>query len=300
MVGVPTDLCTGLTRVVDETIVEALLEERLVDGCVLMDKSCPACVTPLVKQTEEGLDDDNSLKLGGKSLAKSSRQTLTPIDGVPFCVACQCHVVSNREEARKVEANTKGDKVLVGTQEEPADNALADDVTDIMSEQHVLTPQEQWQANKMARSHKIWNSASSHKPVKAQKSSKKSTRVSGKQDGERAKSPIEAMLSAFSMSPRESEKEEDASEAFNFIEEKPEQHDETTEKNEDDDDDDEVEQEVEAAAAATSVVKEVPSTDKIGEINVKKYCSVDAEDLTAADILTMAESEEELLSFEEK
>ena len=37
----------------------------------------------------------------------------------------------------------------------------------------------------------------------------------------------------------------------------------------------------------------------IGEIDVKKECSVDAEELTA-DFLTIAESEDELLSYEEK
>lgn len=62
-------------------------------------------------------DDENSISLKrgkGRDTTKSGlEKALTPIDGVPFCVSCQAHVVTSADEIEKVEDNKQSLKDLV-------------------------------------------------------------------------------------------------------------------------------------------------------------------------------------------
>jgi hypothetical protein len=104
-------------RDVNDDVVEHLLSERLLDGFLLLERSCPACSTPLVKEPLD-LKDNN----GGQNplSPNSSKKAISiihqihtqesaiscsdtprapsPIAGVPFCVNCKAHVVTQESE----------------------------------------------------------------------------------------------------------------------------------------------------------------------------------------------------------
>jgi hypothetical protein len=87
----------------DEDQIENLLSEKLMQGYVLLEKSCPSCATPLVKKGLDGNDDDASAtnKAVDTPLlvpSMSFDQPFRPVAGVPFCVACQSHVVTEEAE----------------------------------------------------------------------------------------------------------------------------------------------------------------------------------------------------------
>jgi hypothetical protein len=87
----------------DESHIENLLSEKLMEGFVLLEKSCPVCATPLVRSEEEVNDDDGD---GSGSFdirptmvpSLSFDQPFQPVGGVPFCVACQSHVITQECE----------------------------------------------------------------------------------------------------------------------------------------------------------------------------------------------------------
>jgi hypothetical protein len=104
-------------RDVDDDVVEHLLSERLLDGFLLLERACPACTTPLVK---EPLDLKNHNK-GQQTLSPTSSKKAmsiihqihtqestiscattprapSPIPGLPFCVNCKAHVVTQESE----------------------------------------------------------------------------------------------------------------------------------------------------------------------------------------------------------
>ncbi|GKY98004.1 hypothetical protein MPSEU_000758500 [Mayamaea pseudoterrestris] len=105
---------------VDSGAVEQLLSEKLVQGYLLLEKACPSCATPLVKQqltntqTQQrqqqphGIDQAmslaSSMESNGNSNHKTSKQIVIPIAGVPFCVWCQAHVVTDQTEVRELES----------------------------------------------------------------------------------------------------------------------------------------------------------------------------------------------------
>ena len=88
----------------DESQIENLLSEKLMDGFVLLEKSCPVCATPLVKSAEIYDDDDNKIISGSVDVkptlvpSGSFEQPFIPVGGVPFCVSCQSHVITQECE----------------------------------------------------------------------------------------------------------------------------------------------------------------------------------------------------------
>jgi len=105
----------------EEDLVERLLSERLLEGFLLLEKACPACSTPLVK---EPLDDDQQRPPstlpggdGGGKLTKKdaalirminsqesnlseTTKSAHPIQGIPFCVSCKAHVITDESEVK--------------------------------------------------------------------------------------------------------------------------------------------------------------------------------------------------------
>ena len=85
---------------VDEAHIEQLLSEKLMEGYVLLEKSCPACATPLVKNQDEDDDDEPVEKEIDPVMIPRAKFTepFHPVQGVPFCVACISHVVTQESE----------------------------------------------------------------------------------------------------------------------------------------------------------------------------------------------------------
>lgn len=84
---------------VQEEEVERLLSERLVEGFCLLEKSCPACATPLVKRPSSDAEES----VLSASSNSSFERPVKPITGVPFCVWCEAHVVTESDEVLRLE-----------------------------------------------------------------------------------------------------------------------------------------------------------------------------------------------------
>jgi hypothetical protein len=87
----------------EEDQIEQLLSDKLMQGYTLLEKSCPSCATPLVKK--EAAVEDKSDPTANKAVeipvlvsSQSFDQPFRPVPGVPFCVACQSHVVTEESE----------------------------------------------------------------------------------------------------------------------------------------------------------------------------------------------------------
>jgi hypothetical protein len=107
-------------REVNDDVVEHLLSERLLEGFLLLERACPACTTPLVKQPLDSNNNDDASKqpwsptdsknaiaiLQNMHSQESPMSCLTPqrapapIPGVPFCVNCKSHVVTHESEIK--------------------------------------------------------------------------------------------------------------------------------------------------------------------------------------------------------
>jgi hypothetical protein len=106
-------------REVDDDVVEHLLSERLLDGFLLLERSCPACTTPLVKQPLNDASSSQPLtpnesknaisiiqKMQSQDTPMSSpRQAPAPVPGVPFCVFCKAHVVTHESEIQHLDSD---------------------------------------------------------------------------------------------------------------------------------------------------------------------------------------------------
>lgn len=274
------------SKPVNDSEVEERISERLVQGCMLLESACPACVTPLVKQTDDGPSDDNSLMMGLSRPGSKSDHDLTPIEGVPFCVACPCHVITTPEEAEKVEENLDNinEKVLVTYEmEEPqysnTRRSLVDDMSDILSES-----QKRRAKGSGGNASPISSKLRAHirKSQSSVKSRKKAVDKNGFQRVSDTSTTVEDVDKHYSKN-----NEQLVNEPVQRDEKREEQYD-RKEK-----------QEAEGAERRDEMV-EAFVENKIDEINVQKYSSVDAEDLTAADVLTLVDSEDEMITFEEK
>jgi len=83
----------------DDDHIEQLLSEKLMEGYVLLEKSCPVCCTPLVKDTGDEEDDLVHKEIDPVMIPKGSFiQPFVPVQGVPLCVACTSHVVTQENE----------------------------------------------------------------------------------------------------------------------------------------------------------------------------------------------------------
>ena len=94
---------SNLSNVMDnEAHIEQLLSEKLMEGFVLLEKSCPICATPLVKNQTS--DEDEEPVESEKEMepvmipSGSFTQPFKPVEGVPFCVSCNSHVITQESE----------------------------------------------------------------------------------------------------------------------------------------------------------------------------------------------------------
>lgn len=85
--------------------IEQLLSEKLMEGYVLLEKSCPVCTTPLVKNVGDEEEDEGVHKeIEHVMIPKGSFvQPFSPVEGVPLCVACTSHVVTQDNEIKILE-----------------------------------------------------------------------------------------------------------------------------------------------------------------------------------------------------
>eukprot|EP00537_Pseudo-nitzschia_pungens_P002223 CAMPEP_0172363502 /NCGR_PEP_ID=MMETSP1060-20121228/6846_1 /TAXON_ID=37318 /ORGANISM="Pseudo-nitzschia pungens, Strain cf. cingulata" /LENGTH=1179 /DNA_ID=CAMNT_0013086253 /DNA_START=103 /DNA_END=3642 /DNA_ORIENTATION=- len=100
-------------RAIHEAKLEQLLSEKLMQGYVLMEASCPKCATPLVKNHQmvpktllnPSTDENDSKKVDKSVLVpqESFDQPFRPVDGVPMCVACNSHVITHGTEVSILE-----------------------------------------------------------------------------------------------------------------------------------------------------------------------------------------------------
>jgi Sjogren's syndrome/scleroderma autoantigen 1 (Autoantigen p27) len=83
----------------DDEHIEQLLSEKLMEGYVLLEKSCPVCSTPLVKGVADDEDEGVFKEIEPVMIPKGSfMQPFIPVEGVPLCVACTSHVVTQDNE----------------------------------------------------------------------------------------------------------------------------------------------------------------------------------------------------------
>lgn len=92
---------------ITEARLEQLLSEKLMQGYVLMETCCPKCATPLVKnhhmvpKTLGSYSEDDGYVCVDKCVllpSESFDQPFKPVDGVPMCVACNSHVITQETE----------------------------------------------------------------------------------------------------------------------------------------------------------------------------------------------------------
>lgn len=92
---------SNLSNVMDnEAHIEQLLSEKLMEGFVLLEKSCPICSTPLVKnQTSDEEEEPVEKDMEPVMIPSGSfTQPFKPVEGVPFCVSCNSHVITQESE----------------------------------------------------------------------------------------------------------------------------------------------------------------------------------------------------------
>lgn len=93
----------------NEAHIEQLLSEKLMEGYVLLEKSCPVCSTPLVKNQASDEDDEDDEEPVEKDVEPvliprgSFIEPFKPVQGVPFCVGCSSHVVTQECEISVLE-----------------------------------------------------------------------------------------------------------------------------------------------------------------------------------------------------
>lgn len=95
------DSTTSAGRSVNEAKIEHLLSEKLMEGYVLLDSSCPVCSTPLVKNnnvTTKKNDSNTNMTKPVVLSSSSFNKPFKPVDGVPVCVICRSHVVTHESE----------------------------------------------------------------------------------------------------------------------------------------------------------------------------------------------------------
>lgn len=110
----PTTDETEMERTREEAVedakIEQLLSEKLMDGYVLMEDICPnpKCAIPLVKNNKvvpRTLSRDENDPPLGNSIdhpvvvpSQSFEQPFKPVNGVPVCVGCNSHVITQEME----------------------------------------------------------------------------------------------------------------------------------------------------------------------------------------------------------
>ena len=96
----------------DEGRIEELLSEKLIHGFLLMERVCPRCVTPLVKQ-----------EVGHGLRFKKQCDINAPVPGVPFCVSCRAHIMTDEADIVRIQRHFHGQalqgRILIDFQKDP-------------------------------------------------------------------------------------------------------------------------------------------------------------------------------------
>ena len=108
---IATESEIGHEEMISDSKIEQLLSEKLMDGYVLMEATCPKCAVPLVKNHQmvprslsnlsSDENDPTKTSLVDRAILlpmESFEQPFKPVDGVPICVACDSHVVTQETE----------------------------------------------------------------------------------------------------------------------------------------------------------------------------------------------------------
>jgi hypothetical protein len=108
----------------DEDRIEQLLSERLLQGFTLLeDQACPVCSTPLILQEPSSGDEDTctetdeilSSTTSANRVNTTMHSQIQPISGVPFCVACPAHVITEEVHVKFIEQHQEDVDKLRGT-----------------------------------------------------------------------------------------------------------------------------------------------------------------------------------------
>jgi len=121
----------------DDAMLEQRLSEKLMEGFVLLEATCPKCVgVPLVKNNHsvpKSLSrDENDLQTKVEQpavvAATSFEQPFKPVSGVPVCVACDSHVITQETEIAILEqsATLKDKGSIYVALRESSDNVVSD------------------------------------------------------------------------------------------------------------------------------------------------------------------------------
>ena len=158
---IATESEIGHEEMISDSKIEQLLSEKLMDGYVLMEATCPKCAVPLVKNHQmvprslsnlsSDENDPTKTSLVDRAILlpmESFEQPFKPVDGVPICVACDSHVVTQETEIAILEqCDTLKDKgsiyVALETAYDPepepkVDNSIQDvDRPEIINLEHI-------------------------------------------------------------------------------------------------------------------------------------------------------------------
>lgn len=91
-----------------EAEIEQELSEKLLDGFTLLERACPACTTPLVKQMN---DDVPKSTADSTTDSHSAESSAAPMPGIPYCVQCQAHVITEQKEMDIFEKSDEENKI---------------------------------------------------------------------------------------------------------------------------------------------------------------------------------------------
>ncbi|KAL3931120.1 MAG: hypothetical protein SGARI_004287 [Bacillariaceae sp.] len=129
---------------INEERIEQLLSEKLMTGYVLMEHSCPVCSTPLVKNNhmpDGSKSDDSSASINSKGRkgviigSDSFDKPFKPVAGVPLCVVCRAHVVTNESEISILEhCESLKDKgsILLALEDSTVDDSRYTETSDVI------------------------------------------------------------------------------------------------------------------------------------------------------------------------
>jgi len=85
--------------------MEELLFEHLMKGSRLLEKRCPACHNQLLKKgvtpvlfSPSSVHGNSSFESCSSVVDEENEQPWEPIEGLPFCLTCEAHVVTNEFE----------------------------------------------------------------------------------------------------------------------------------------------------------------------------------------------------------
>eukprot|EP00934_Nitzschia_sp_Nitz4_P002837 Nitzschia sp. Nitz4//scaffold139_size61406//21186//24205//NITZ4_006453-RA/size61406-snap-gene-0.10-mRNA-1//-1//CDS//3329535831//2827//frame0 len=125
----------------EEAKIEQMLSEKLMDGFVLLESSCPICSTPLVKNYNDDEDEVEEEEDDDMEPVVVQCESDSPIIGVPFCVSCLAHIATHSRENELLEqeqAKAKGpERIVIDVTDipDPVDETNTKDPADLYTEE---------------------------------------------------------------------------------------------------------------------------------------------------------------------